>query len=51
MIALYVNDENAVYFDSFGVQHISTEIRKLNGNKNIITNVYRIQAYSSTVCG
>ena len=51
MIALYVNDEKAVFFDSFGVQHISTEIRKLNGNKNIITNVYRIQAYNSTVCG
>ena len=27
-IALYVNAENVTYFDSFGVEHISKEIRK-----------------------
>ena len=43
-IALYFNDNNVTYFDSFGVEQIPTEIRKFIGNKNIITNIYRIQA-------
>ena len=49
-IALYVNDNNISYLDSFGVDHIQKEIKKLTGNKNIITNVYRIQAYDSIMC-
>ena len=44
-IAFYVNDNNVTYFDSFGVKHIPKEIKKLIGNKNVITNIYRIQAY------
>ena len=28
-IALYVNDNNVTYFDSFGVDHTPKEIRKL----------------------
>ena len=43
-IALYVNDNNVTYFDSFGVKYIPKEIKKFTGNKNIITNSYRIQA-------
>ena len=39
LIALYVNGNNATYFDSFRVEHISKEIKKLIGNKNIITNI------------
>ena len=50
-IALYVNAENVTYFDSFGVEHIPKEIKKFIGNKNIITNIYRIQAYDSIMCG
>ena len=34
-IALYVNDNNVTYFDSFGVDHTPKEIRKFIGNKNI----------------
>ena len=41
-IALWVNNNNATYFDSFGVEH---------KNKNIITNIFRIQAYDSIMCG
>ena len=26
-IALYVNDDNVIYFDSFGVEHIPKEIK------------------------
>ena len=49
-IALYVNAKNIVYFDSFEVEHIPKEIKKLIRNKNKITNIYRIQAYVSTMC-
>ena len=46
-ITLYVNAENVIYLDSFGVEHISKEIRKFIGNKSVITNIYRMQAYDS----
>ena len=41
-IALYVNDNNVTYFDSFEVEHIPKEILKLIGNKNITTDIYRV---------
>ena len=52
-VALYVNNNTATYFDSFGIEHIPKEIMKFIGsnNKNIITNIYRIQAYDSIMCG
>ena len=60
-VALYVNNKTATYFDSFGVEHIPKEIMKFIGNeqsssakarnKNIITNIFRIQAYDSIMCG
>ena len=46
-IILCANAENLTYFDSFGVKHIPKEIKKCIGNKNVITNIYRIQAYDS----
>ena len=49
-IALYVNVNNMTYFDSFGFEHIPKEIKKFIQNKNIFTNVYRIQAYDSIMC-
>ena len=48
---MYVNAKNVTYFDSFGVEHIPKEIKKFIGNKNIITNIYGIQAYDSIMCG
>ena len=48
---MYVNDNNLTYFDSFWVEHIPKEIKKFVENKNIITNIYRIQAYDSIMCG
>ena len=48
---MYVNAENVTYFDSFGVGHVPKEIRKFMGNKKIVTNIYRIQAYHSKICG
>ena len=50
LIALYVSYNNVTYFDSFGVEHIPKGIRKFIGNKNIITNIYKIQPYDSIRC-
>ena len=50
-IVLYVNNNNVGYFDSFVVEYIPEESKKMLGNKNIITNFYRIQAYDSIICG
>ena len=50
-IALYVDAGNVTYFNIFAVGHILREIRKFIGNKNIITNIYSIQAYHSIMCG
>ena len=48
---LYVNNKTVTYLDSFGVEHIPKEIIKFIDNKNIITNIYRILAFDSTMCG
>ena len=50
-IALYVNDKTVTYFYSFGIEHISKEVDKIVNNKNIIANIFRIQAYDSVMCG
>ena len=50
-IALYVNNKTVTYFDSFGVEHIPKEIKKFIYNKNIIANIFRLQAYDSVMSG
>ena len=34
-----------------GVENIPKEIKKSIGNKNVVTNIYRIQEYDSIMCG
>ena len=46
-IPLNVNDNNVIHFGSFVVEHILKGIKKFIGNKNIMTNIYRIQTYDS----
>ena len=48
-VSLFVKTNEAIYFDSFGIEHIPNEI-KFIGNKNIISNIFRIQAYDSIMC-
>ena len=50
MIVLYINTKTLTYFDSFGVENIPKEIRNCINNKNIIANIFRIQAYDSVMC-
>ena len=47
---MYVKN-NVTYFDSFKVEHIPKEIKTFIKNRNIKTNIFRIQAYDSIMCG
>ena len=50
-ISLFVKTNKAIYFDNFGIEHIPNEINKFIGNKNIKSNIFRLQAYDSIMCG
>ena len=49
-IVLYVNNNTVTYFDSFGIEHMPDEIKNFVNNKNIIANIFGIQAYDSVMC-
>ena len=49
-IALFCKRNEIVYFDAFGVEHVSEEIKEFIGNKNIIANIFRVQANNSIMC-
>ena len=42
---------DTTYIDSFGVEYIPKEIKKFIGSKNIITNIYRLQAHDLIMRG
>ena len=48
---MYVKNNLVTYFDSFGVEHIPKEIKTFIKNGNIKTNIFRIQAHDSIMCG
>ena len=50
-VALYIQNNDVTYFDSFGVESIPKEIITFIGNQNIKINIFRIQAYDSIMCG
>ena len=58
-VSLFVKTNEAIYVDSFGVEHIPKEINKfINSDttkssslKRIKSNIFRIQAYDSIMCG
>ena len=50
-IALYVSNNEVVYFGSFDVEHVPKEIKRFIGHKNIKTNIFRIQADNSIMRG
>ena len=53
------NNNNVIYFNSSGVEHIPKEIKAFinrplssgSQNENIKTNIFRIQACDSIMCG
>ena len=48
---MYLNNNSVTYFDSFEVEHIPKEIKTFISYKNIKTNIFRIQAFNSIMCG
>ena len=48
---MYTLNNNVIYFDSFGVEHIPKEIKRFMNKLTIVTNIFRIQAYASIMCG
>ena len=50
-IPLYSKNNEVTYFDYFGVEYIPKKVKKFIGQKDIKTNIFRIQAYDSIVCG
>ena len=53
---IFENICEVIYFDSFGVEHIPKEIMKKSerssfGNKNIKSNIFRIQDNNLIMCG
>ena len=51
-VASYVNNNDVIYFDSFGVEHIPKDIKAfIDRSLSITTNIFRIQAYDSIMCG
>ena len=48
---MYVHNNNVTYFDSFSAEHIPKEIKTFINNKNIKTNIFRIQADNSIMRG
>ena len=59
-VSLFVKTNEVIYLDSFGVEHIPKEINKFIGNSGttkssslecIQSNIFRIQAYDSIMCG
>ena len=51
----FLKKNEIVYFDSFSVEYIPEEIKKFiktfPGNKNIKTNIFRVQEDNSIMCG
>ena len=50
-VSLLANNNDATYFHSFGVEHIPKEIKTFVKNKNIKTNIFRVQANDSVIFG
>ena len=48
---MYATNNNVTYFDSFGVEHIPKEIKIFIEKSIVVTNIFRIQAYDSIICG
>ena len=48
-IALYISNNNATYFDSFGIEHIPKDIKTFINKSTIVTDIFRIEASDSMI--
>ena len=47
----FFNENEIIYFDSFGVEHIPEKIKEFIGNKNITANIFRVLVNNSIMWG
>ena len=47
----YALNNNVTYLDSFVVEHIPKEIKIFIDKSVVATNIFRMQAYDSVICG
>ena len=50
-VLFYVNGNTATYFNRFKAEHIPEEMKAFIDNKNIVANIYRVEAYDSIMYG
>ena len=50
-VAIFINDDRATYFDSFGVEHLPKEVVKFLRGKDLNVNIFRLQPAQSVLCG
>ena len=58
-VSVFIKTNEAIYFDSFGIEHIPKEIKFIDNSdttkssslERIKSNIFRIQAYDSIMCG
>ena len=48
---MYLLSIEIIYFDSFRVEHVPKKIKEIIGDKNIKTNISRIEANNSIMFG
>ena len=49
---MWAHNHDVTYFQSFGVENISKQIKAfINRSLSIKTNIFRIEAYDSIMCG
>ena len=48
---MYALNNNATYFDNFGVEHTPKEVKMFIDKYIVVTNIFRSQAYNSVMCG
>ena len=46
-IVLFCKRSETVYFDSFGIEHVPEEIKKIIGNRSIKGNIFWVQSNNS----
>ena len=49
-IAIYEVHNNVTYFENFGVEHNSKEIKKFIDKSTVVTDIFRIHVYDSIMC-
>ena len=50
-IALFCKKSEIGYFNSFGLEYVTEEVKEFVANNNIKANIFRVQANNSVMCG